>query len=379
MIRRSLPALVAGLLLLSSPAFADVEPGVEHADLSGVQYASARAADKARRDAIARELSLTDRGETRRVRYEWQDDDPAQTTFPVRGVLTGFKDLLVEQYTVADLGQAALFSDQDRERPDELWVLEVRGKQVLILSGKAVADDAAVSRLRDLLWPKSAPKRVDVLGRQQGKDDLIFRFSKEALAAAPSIQQQLDGQAANLSQLAALSPGAKLEVKGDKQRLDLGQEVFSFERSAEATTVGLHPNKKKEQAMNAFMSAMLPASPGAAGALSSATGAPKKLSVSKADAGATLQLKKGGTVTVRLAGNPTTGYQWKLDKKASGVDLVDERFAGPGAGGPVGAGGEFVFVLEATSKGKRTLSFDYRRPWEKKGIETFNFTLEVVD
>lgn len=84
--------------------------------------------------------------------------------------------------------------------------------------------------------------------------------------------------------------------------------------------------------------------------------------------GAPVALNLGDELTVRLAGNPTTGYMWQV---------VETPLALAPAGEPefqqdeapenmVGVGGVFIFRFSVQSGGEGALRFVYKRPWENK-------------
>jgi inhibitor of cysteine peptidase len=86
------------------------------------------------------------------------------------------------------------------------------------------------------------------------------------------------------------------------------------------------------------------------------------------DSGRTISIRVGHGFTVRLAANPTTGYQWAWVTADEGVvspegDPVFIQDAVPS--GMVGVGGVEVRRFRGARAGHQTtLSFEYRRPWE---------------
>lgn len=101
-----------------------------------------------------------------------------------------------------------------------------------------------------------------------------------------------------------------------------------------------------------------------------------------ADSGKTIQIAQGGTLEIALAGNPTTGYLWRL---ISGNDAVLKPAGDPAyrqdaaAAGMVGVGGTFTFHFQAVGAGSARLAFGYLRPWERDAapVETFAVTIDV--
>lgn len=90
----------------------------------------------------------------------------------------------------------------------------------------------------------------------------------------------------------------------------------------------------------------------------------------------------GGTVTVSLGSNPTTGFSW--DEAAQIADPTvlqqtgSERLPAESQG-LVGAPGTQVWTFKALTKGTTTVSMEYSRPWEggEKGVWTFDLTVAV--
>jgi len=79
-------------------------------------------------------------------------------------------------------------------------------------------------------------------------------------------------------------------------------------------------------------------------------------------------LRNGQGLEVRLPGNPSTGFRWEPVPVAPAVLRQDgeprfERADAPP--GVVGAGGTEVFRFVPIAPGVQSLSFAYRRSWEK--------------
>jgi len=94
--------------------------------------------------------------------------------------------------------------------------------------------------------------------------------------------------------------------------------------------------------------------------------------------GQTVNLKVGETVTIKLSGNPTTGYSWQLGD----VDVTMLKQAGDPGYRPdtllTGSGGTYTYKFTALTAGTTTLNFDYLRTWENKPpYKTFTITIEV--
>ncbi len=105
------------------------------------------------------------------------------------------------------------------------------------------------------------------------------------------------------------------------------------------------------------------------------------------DNGKTMRLTAGTGVNIRLAGNPTTGYDWtfsvveeKSAAEAPGmvVEVADGTFT-PDATDRVGSPGYRTFFVRALTPGKAVLTGKYHRPWEKPEADAtrVRFTLIV--
>lgn len=89
----------------------------------------------------------------------------------------------------------------------------------------------------------------------------------------------------------------------------------------------------------------------------------------EADCGKTISLKSQEEVMVSLPSNPTTGYGWAMveqdtDAAVAVVSKEFRRSASPA--GSIGAGGVELFRLRLLKAGSFTVTFVYRRSWEKE-------------
>ncbi|HOT01197.1 MAG TPA: protease inhibitor I42 family protein [Acidobacteriota bacterium] len=89
----------------------------------------------------------------------------------------------------------------------------------------------------------------------------------------------------------------------------------------------------------------------------------------------------GQTITVRLAGNPTTGFGWAAlppDDPAVAAVGNSEYQQNPADAGRVGAGGTYIFRFRAERPGAAKLVIQYRRPWEPGPTEVFHVLVRVA-
>lgn len=95
--------------------------------------------------------------------------------------------------------------------------------------------------------------------------------------------------------------------------------------------------------------------------------------------GKTITLPVGQTLTIRLAGNITTGYGWQVLSVEESILKVDGEPEYKSESKKIGAGGEFILTFQAQSPGETNLELGYLRPWEENEIplETFQITVVV--
>lgn len=108
------------------------------------------------------------------------------------------------------------------------------------------------------------------------------------------------------------------------------------------------------------------------------------LSLTEADNGKSFTVKLGQTVTVVLAGNPTTGYAW-----ASDLDDQAATMLTLGSGQPVytpdtvstnlvGSGGKYTFTFTAAVAGTVQLKLKYWRSFEAKNPPVQTFSADIT-
>ncbi len=92
------------------------------------------------------------------------------------------------------------------------------------------------------------------------------------------------------------------------------------------------------------------------------------------------EIAVGGTLTVTLEANHTTGFQWQLAHITDETVLeeVSHAYVAPEDQEKVGAGGEEVWVFKGLKEGKSTIGLEYRRPWEQEVEPDQVFVLTVV-
>jgi inhibitor of cysteine peptidase len=94
----------------------------------------------------------------------------------------------------------------------------------------------------------------------------------------------------------------------------------------------------------------------------------------------TIQCNVGGTISIVLDSNPSTGYQWQLAHSPDGelLKLLNSTYRAP-ITELVGAGGKEIWSFKALSVGQRTIVFEYVRSWEKnkEPVKRTTFTVNI--
>jgi inhibitor of cysteine peptidase len=93
---------------------------------------------------------------------------------------------------------------------------------------------------------------------------------------------------------------------------------------------------------------------------------------------ATVSMNKGNFITVRLAENPTTGFQWNLTT-TPGLSIVSDEYVPSDTSGKlVGSGGTHIWNISTEMIGDQKVSAVYKRSWEPiMGNET-SFSMTIV-
>ena len=102
-----------------------------------------------------------------------------------------------------------------------------------------------------------------------------------------------------------------------------------------------------------------------------------------ADDGGTVTTRVGALLTVALASNPTTGFEWQLTEMDETVlENTGQRYvSSPSLIPLVGAGGTEIWEFVARSEGTTTLRLEYRRPFEPEDLDpedSFEVTVVVT-
>lgn len=102
------------------------------------------------------------------------------------------------------------------------------------------------------------------------------------------------------------------------------------------------------------------------------------LTATHAQNGQTVSIAKGETLTVKLAGNPTTGYQWTVAQNDADFLQPQDPIYEPDSSA-IGSGGTYFFRFTALKPGTASLRMTYRRSWEPAPIETFTLAVDILE
>lgn len=93
--------------------------------------------------------------------------------------------------------------------------------------------------------------------------------------------------------------------------------------------------------------------------------------------GQTLDVSLGGTLTVRLVENPTTGYRWRVVADgAPACRPAGDEYQAPT--GPPGGPGQHFWSFVAVEPGDGRIELASRRSWEREPARTLTFFVRVV-
>ena len=69
-------------------------------------------------------------------------------------------------------------------------------------------------------------------------------------------------------------------------------------------------------------------------------------------------------MTIKLQGNPSTGYTWNYEFSSPGIIEINEKSEYTGKDGVTGAPSNYTFTIVPKKEGSTTVTFSYARPWE---------------
>lgn len=90
-----------------------------------------------------------------------------------------------------------------------------------------------------------------------------------------------------------------------------------------------------------------------------------------------LHLEGPGLAAIKLPSNPSTGFTWQI-VPGKGVKEVGRSFNMPNVNdNRVGVPGEEIIVFSVSGKGSHSITFQYKRAWEKSFIQSLKVDIEV--
>lgn len=101
------------------------------------------------------------------------------------------------------------------------------------------------------------------------------------------------------------------------------------------------------------------------------------VTVTQADNGQSVPIRMGDRVVVHLPENPTTGFQWSLDRTNHEVLQIEDAADAVLPDGTVGRGGQRTFVLQGKKSGVAESHFKLWREWEGDKSITKHFVVTV--
>ncbi len=113
-------------------------------------------------------------------------------------------------------------------------------------------------------------------------------------------------------------------------------------------------------------------------ACSQTASAASTTSIGAADAGKTISLQKGDSLTVTLDGNATTGYTWQAQPTDPAILKQVGEATYTSKSKELGAPGKVSITFQAVKTGQSELVLNYMRPFEKNSAPLNTFKVTVV-
>lgn len=107
--------------------------------------------------------------------------------------------------------------------------------------------------------------------------------------------------------------------------------------------------------------------------------APSTIQIFEQDDGDTVLLKRGDTLWIALAGNPSTGYAWEVVSVDPAVlEMTGEPLFAPESD-LLGAGGTVTLTFKGIGVGETAMELAYQRPFEAQQppLRTFAVMIRV--
>ncbi len=107
--------------------------------------------------------------------------------------------------------------------------------------------------------------------------------------------------------------------------------------------------------------------------------APKPLTLTNQDNGKEINVKKGTKILIKLPSNPTTGFDWYVEKLPDNIEAIGAKtyISSNSDKNVVGAGGITEFTFKAVKSGEGTLVLIYKRNWEGVSSENQQFEIKI--
>lgn len=106
------------------------------------------------------------------------------------------------------------------------------------------------------------------------------------------------------------------------------------------------------------------------------TDSSRGITIDGGDSGTTIEIQEGTSLSIRLDGNPTTGYNWDVSAVDESVLRYVESDFDPDSDA-IGSGGTVTLEFETVSPGATLLELIYRPDWEPPSDAHLRYTVTV--
>ena len=102
------------------------------------------------------------------------------------------------------------------------------------------------------------------------------------------------------------------------------------------------------------------------------------LVVNESQNSATVSMNRSNLITVKLAENPSTGFQWNLTTTPGLRIIKDEYVPADTSGRVVGSGGTHSWDISTEMLGQQEINAVYKRSWEPTNGNESTFWMKIV-
>ncbi len=179
----------------------------------------------------------------------------------VKGVVYSLGLLRAEHYRVKNRDEALALATHSNDKPDEFRILEVRGRDVLILSGEALKDRALAERVRSKAWSRTRGMTPPSMLSVEDSGAAGIWYAGSALNN-PTVKRVLKESFRTARLVGGFDPDAITTQRGpDSVRVEADGSILDFHVEGDQASVFVSPTLSAERRVKSAIGALVEKSP----------------------------------------------------------------------------------------------------------------------